>query len=407
MCWLIGPAMLLAVGCKAKHPPQDDPMPAHLTPPVDDAGAQKPRDAGVRDAPGDAASTTWPALAELPIVEPVRVIGLPARGDVPRFDVGGPVIVGDVAVVSSSQLGFAAIDWHRGELAWTKPAGSHVAPPIARGDSAILIGDCLTPPEPPVGERLLGCLRVVTRTGADESYVAIHGARVDAFGDSPGVQQVWLDGDRAVRWRRGDQAVTVDVMSGAAAPAAIEPPPVHIVYRSHAWDIARTPDRIVARERGKVAWQTRRPYGQLLGGVYLPEQAPMLRISSVGVFGGRAEINLLDMDATGSLHGQVAFPVPGISTLGDAIDAVGNTAIAVRLDASLDHDFVVGYAANALLVYVYPLPQVPRADPVGVAVAPDAVLVFHDGDTFTVLPELSAPPMAPGTPKQPSDFTTP
>ena len=42
------------------------------------------------------------------------------------------------------------------------------------------------------------------------------------------------------------------------------------------------------------------------------------------------------------------------------------------MDSSLRHDFLVGYAANALLMYVYPLPEVPRADPVGVAVAPDA-----------------------------------
>ena len=58
---------------------------------------------------------------------------------------------------------------------------------------------------------------------------------------------------------------------------------------------------------------------------------------------------------------------------------------------SLERDFIVGYAANALLMWVYPLPVVPRPDAVGVAVAPDAVVVFHDGDTLTILPELSAP----------------
>jgi hypothetical protein len=77
------------------------------------------------------------------------------------------------------------------------------------------------------------------------------------------------------------------------------------------------------------------------------------------------------------------------------------------MDASLRHDFIVGYAANALLMYVYPLPEVPRADPVGLAIAPDAVLVFHDGDTFTVLPELSAPPTAPGATERPSQNPTP
>ena len=116
---------------------------------------------------------------------------------------------------------------------------------------------------------------------------------------------------------------------------------------------------------------------------------------------------LLDIDATGSLHGQAAFPVPAISALGHAVDAVGNTAVAIRMDSSLRHDFIVGYAANALLMYVYPLPEIPRAEPVGVAIAPDAVLVFHDGDTFTVLPELSSPPTAPGAPRAPSQNPTP
>jgi len=386
--------LVLAGACGGKRAPRHDDPP----PPPGDAGPAG--DAGVVDAPGP-----WPALAAFPAVEPVRVIALPARPDVPRFDVGGPVIAGDVAIVSSSQFGFAAIDWRRGALAWTRPAGLHVAPPIAKAESAILIGDCINPPE--VNDTLLGCLRVVTAAGADESYAAIHGKLVEAFVTAPGPQEVWLDGERAVRWRRGEHAVTVDLITGVAKPAAAEPPTVRVVYRTHTWDITRTDERIVAREHGKLAWQTRHPYSALLGAVYLAELAPMVRVASMGAFGGRAEMNLLDIDATGSLHGQAAFPVPAIGMLGHAINAVGDTAIAVRMDTSLRHDFIVGYAANALLVYVYPLPEVPRADPVGVAVAPDAVLVFHDGDTFTVLPELSSPPTAPGTPKPPSQNPTP
>jgi hypothetical protein len=133
----------------------------------------------------------------------------------------------------------------------------------------------------------------------------------------------------------------------------------------------------------------------------------MIRVANVGTFGGRAELNLLDIDATGSLHGQAAFPVPALSLLGFAASPVGDVAIAVRLDASLRRDFIVGYAANALLMYVYPLPGVPRADPVGVAIAEDAVVAFHDGDTVTVLPELSTPPTAPGAPRAPSQNPTP
>jgi hypothetical protein len=99
--------------------------------------------------------------------------------------------------------------------------------------------------------------------------------------------------------------------------------------------------------------------------------------------------------------------VPGIGLVGHAIDSVGDVALAVRLDTSLEREYIAGYAANALLVWVYPLPQMKRADPIGAAVAPDAVVVFHDGDTITVLPELSAPPTAPGAVKAPLENATP
>ena len=389
---------LALAACKARRDPRrDDPMPE---PPPSDAGAGDAR------AQADAAKR-WPELAGLPSAEAVRVVALPVRSDMPRFNVGGPVIADDVAVVSSSQFGFAAIDWRRGALVWTKPAGLHVAPPVALRDTVVLIGDCFNPPDLPSGETLLGCVRVVTASGTDRSYTAIRGRRVAEFAAEPGPQQLWLEGERAVRWRRGERAVAVDLVTGAATPAAADPPPVHVVYGSRAWDVAHRGERIVAHERGKLAWQTQNPYTALLGAVYLDEQAPMVRVANVGAFGGRAEMNLLDIDATGSLHGQAAFPVPAIGLLGHAVDAVGNTAIAVRMDSSLRRDFVVGYAANALMMYVHALPEVPRADPVGLAIAPDAVLVFHDGDTFTVLPELSAPPTAPGAPRAPSENPTP
>jgi hypothetical protein len=392
---VIGVVVALAA-CRST--PRDEPAPPPAQ--VDEAAAPAASDAGASDAAGP-----WPELAEYPAAAAIRVIALPARPDIPRFDVGGPVITGDVAVVSSSQFGFIAVDWRHGQLAWTKPAGLHVAPPVAHGDSAVLIGDCLTPPD--VSDTLLGCLRVVTAAGADQSYAAIHGARVDAFAREPGLQQVWLDSERTVRWRRGNLAVSVDLITAVARPATAEPPPIRVRYRSHTWDITRTEERIIARERGKIAWQTQHAYTSLLGAVYLTEQAPMVRAARIGPFAGISELNLLDIDATGSLHGQVAFPVPALSLLGYAIDAVGTTAIALRMDASLRHDYIAGFAPSALLMYVYPLPEIPRADPVGVAIASDGVLVFHDGDSFTVLPELSAPATAPGATKPASRNPTP
>jgi hypothetical protein len=134
----------------------------------------------------------------------------------------------------------------------------------------------------------------------------------------------------------------------------------------------------------------------------------MVRVARAGRFRGNPEILIFDIDATGSLHGQVTmYPVPGIGIVGQAISKVGNTALAIRLDTSLEHDYVAGYAANAALQWVYPLPQTLRPDPIGLALTHDAVVVFHDGDTVTVLPELSAPPTAPGAVREPSENATP
>ncbi|MDB4954707.1 MAG: hypothetical protein JWO36_2276 [Myxococcales bacterium] len=385
--------MLLPAGCKSKRSARDD---APL--------ASTPRDASTPDA------AAWPELASFPHTDPVRVVALPAKPDVPRFDVGGPAVIGDVAIVSSSQFGFIAVDYKRGQIAWTKPAGVRVAPPLAKGGSVVLIGDCLNPPEVPDGQQLLGCVRVVSPTGADEGYVAIHGALADVtpFATSAGLQRVWSASDRTVTWRRGEAAVSVDLVSGVATATSAEDPPLVVHYKERTWEIRQTPEgMIAAREHGHDAWHTSRPYTKLLGAVYLPGQSPMVRASNAGIFAGQPEMNLFDIDATGSLHGQVAFPVPGIMLLGHAIDSVGDVAIAVRLDRSISRDFIVGYAANALIMWVYPLPVQARPDPVGVAITSDAVVVFHDGDLLTILPELSAPPTSPGAARAPLENPTP
>lgn len=391
--------LVVACGSKSKAPRRDD------------AAVVAARDAAVADAD----TAPWPELAKLPTVEPVRVIALPARPDVPRFTVGGPVLAGDVAIVSSSQFGFIAVDFRRGQIAWTKPAGAHVAPPQVVDGNVVLVGDCTNPPEVSAGETLLGCMRVVTRTGADLAYLAVRGKAkaVAEFAAAAGEQHV----DRrepqrdkpqsGVVWRRGDSAVAIDLMTGVATPVPGGEPPVVITYKEKTWRVRRTENGFISAE-GKPSWQTERAYTTLLGAVYLPEQSPMVRVSSATRHEGKPELLLFDIDATGSLAGQVSLhTAPGIGLIGHAIDSVGDVALAVRLDTSLERDYIAGYAANALLMWTYPLPRVPRADPVGIAIASDAVVVFHDGDTFTVLPELSAPPTAPGAVRVPSENATP
>jgi len=374
------------------------------------------RDEAVTAPPADASSVaSWPELEELPRAEPVRVILVPARPDVPRFEVGGPMIDGDIAVVSSSQLGFAAVSWRRGTLLWTKPAGTRVAPPLVHDGRFVLIGACLSPPEVPDDHLLLGCLRVVTPDGADQAYLAVHGKakRVAAFAGAVGEQEVTATGEHTVRWRRGDAAVTVDLVRGIATPTPATPTPVVVEHGGRRWEIVHD-ETLVARSKGKIAWATEHEVTALLGAVWLPEQSPMIRYANLSAHGDRPVIRLLDIDATGSMHGQAALTAtPGIGLLGHAISPVGDVALAIRLDRSIQRDYIAAYAANALLMWVYPLPQIPRADPVGVAIAldedsaPEAVVVFHDGDTVTVLPSLSAPPTAPGAARAPLEKPTP
>jgi len=391
------------LGCKSKrdmHP--DDPMPE--PPRVDDASAPIPIDA----------APVWPELEGYPRTTPERVISLPTRPDVPRFEVGGPVIRGDIAVVASSQVGFVAVDWRTGKLAWTKPAGTHVAPPARTADGFVLIGDCLRPPDSfPEGQRLLGCLRVVTTTGTDLAYFAIRARPskgIAAFAAERGDQAVWRDGDR-FRWKRGAAAISIDPVSGIARPADPTPPPLEVAYKDRAWDITQVDGRLVAYRGGthSAAWRSEHRFTQLIGAVYLPEMSPMVRVVNLGAFRGTPEIDVLDYDATGSLHFQVLRPSPGIGLLAWATSSVGDTALVVRVDNSLRRDAVVAYAASAMLMWVYPLPEHERTDPVGVAISEDAdaVVMFHDGDTITVLPDLSAPPTAPGAARASSKKPTP
>lgn len=363
------------------------------------------RDAVAADAAAKDANA-WSALDGYPRVEPVRTIALPARPGVPRFDVGGPVLAGDIAVVASSQFGFIGVDWRRGEIAWTKPAGHHVAPPVIAGDRIVLVGECHTPPLLPRDEVLVGCLRVVAASGADRAAIAIRAkaGTVDEFLAAPGAHALWVESEERVRWRRGDAAVSVDLLTGKATPAPARAPALAVTDTGRTWQVEHVDGRVVAG--GHSTWQTEHAYTALVGVTHVGD-APLLRLAHIRPIASAPHVHLIDMDPTGSLHTSTARPVPGIALHAAAISPIGDTALAVRMDASIQRDFIAGYASNALLMWVWALPEVPRADPVGVAIAQDAVVVFHDGDTLTVLPELSAPPTSPGAPSRASRNPTP
>jgi hypothetical protein len=197
-------------------------------------------------------------------------------------------------------------------------------------------------------------------------------------------------------------------------PASSAPPPLAIDDRARPWEVEQLDGTLIARASGKHLWQREQPFTALLGAVYLPARAPMIRGAAFSGEAGAPELRLIDLDATGATTGpEATTPVPGIGVLAHAISPVGDVALAVRLDRSLAHDYIAGYAANAQLRWVSPLPSIARADPIGVAVgldaarAPVAVVVFHDGDTVTILPALSSSPTAPGAIRGPSENATP
>jgi hypothetical protein len=358
------------------------------------------------DAHGaDASLTDFAELAGLPRAAAVRAIELPTRIDVPRFEVHGPVVSGGVAVVASSQLGFAAIDWKQGKLMWSKPAGSHVAPPLvlASGD-LVLLGDCAVPPSlADLGDAaLLGCLRVVTSAGVDRSYGAVLGEPALAERmRSPGEQRAWVIDERHVAWQRGETSATVELATGQARRGAPPRSPLVVRYKSTELEISLDDEgALSARKLGEPSgkkpapvWKAPGRFAALLGTVPgQPYESPMLRVVRASAVRGvngptsGAYFDVIDLDAMTAAGGQAAFPSPGIQLLGTGGGTGAAAALAVRLDRSLRRDYVVAYTSSARIAWAYPLPVMMRSDPVGLAIVDDAVLAFHDGDTLTVLP---------------------
>ena len=193
-------------------------------------------------------------------------------------------------------------------------------------------------------------------------------------------------------WQRGDQAVHISLGDGRAAPIAAPRNEVIARHNDHGWHIALDGEALVALDdAGKFAWRVDVRFAAVLGIIAgRSYEVPMVRVAHLNGVSGIGHVELLDIDATGSKRGQAAFPMPGIALLGqDFAAANGDTVLAVRMDTSLQHDFVVGYDGHSAVVWTWHLPIMARPDPVGVVIANDGVVVFHDGDRLTILPPLS------------------
>lgn len=344
----------------------------------------------------------FPELAELPRTRPLRILELPARLDRPRFDVHGPVLLPDepeLAVVATSQLGFHAVSWRTGKVAWSRAGGAHVAPPVVLpGGDVVLLGDCAVAPD--LEEPVLGCARVVSASGADRSDGVVVGPpALAARAAAPGPQRAWALDERHVAWQRGEHALTLELPAGRARAGAPPPPPVRVRHGDLELAITLDDDGQLRAHRvggrGELVWQGLASFTALLAVVPARgHDSPMLRLArpssvrSVGASSSGSAFDVLDIDALTGTGGQAATPAPGIQILASASGPRQSAAMVVRLDRSLRRDYVIAYTSTAHVAWVYPLPEALRPDPVGLAVAADAVLVFHDGDTLTVLPPI-------------------
>ncbi|MEZ4366276.1 MAG: hypothetical protein R2939_08295 [Kofleriaceae bacterium] len=372
-----GLASLALAGCKGERAAL--PPPPTPTPTSTDAAPPPP--------PVD----PWPELAELPGVEPSRRLTLPTDGRRPRLSVVGPVVVGEVAVVGGSQLGFTAIELGSGELRWTLPTGLRAVTPLRWGDELLLVDDCAEAPTVIATDRVLGCYRIVSADGAVVAAGTVVGARgdIDVFAGARGDSFLVADGaPGVVRWQRGDAAVTFAVDDGRARASAARPRTVRATWRERSWDLGLEDEVLVARAPdGAVAWRIDATTAAVLGVIPAAgHEAPMVRVARIGGLSGRGMVGVLDVDATGSRHGQAAFPLPGISILASAMADDGTTALATRVDASLSRDVVALLDRRGAVAWVWPLPHREHVEPLGVAVADEVVLVFHDGDQLTWLP---------------------
>lgn len=100
------------------------------------------------------------------------------------------------------------------------------------------------------------------------------------------------------------------------------------------------------------------------------------RLRALALDGGLSPA-ILDADGARVARGA---PVPARRALTAAWTASGGVVVAAREHAT-ERDEVIAFDAAGARVWVWRLPQAdaPRADPIGLAVAPDRVVVFHDG----------------------------
>ncbi|HPH70332.1 MAG TPA: hypothetical protein PLF40_31495, partial [Kofleriaceae bacterium] len=225
-------------------------------------------DAAARTADAAPARNWTTDLGDLPWISATRLIKVPVHADQPRFDVVGPVVVGDLAVVGSSQFGFAAIRWSDGSTAWTKPTGLHLAPPLVLDDNVLLIADCAKAPVIDESQVLLGCLRTVSGTGNDLSLAAIVAPPelAEAFAGTTGPSRVWAIAPTKIAWQRGDVTLEFDPLAPRAKRSAATAPSITATINKVALTFKQTDEAVLALDdKGKEQWRVGGRFAAVLG----------------------------------------------------------------------------------------------------------------------------------------------
>jgi hypothetical protein len=407
--WLAGVAAAAAAcGSRDAAPPRGrDAAPARP-----ESRAEAPGDAGPADA-RPAGAAAWDALAALPAARPRWRVDVPR--DPLRAERGlvGPLVVDGVALVAGEAIGVAGVDVATGDLVLHRPEPPGDAGPVVYGSDAMLVvAPCLHELPVAPGDRQLGCYAALAVRG-QAAYGAgsvVIAAEALPDGVATGRRELRVAGRRAflgagdggdAAWvtfelpepPRGEVRATPvaprDVPPAAHAPrvrSAVGGHPVDAWLDDDALDL-RYHDPDVLAPRAAVARVAVAP-----GGVWEAPGGGAVRAFSFPEPGadGAASVQPVEIPLDQLVKDPLAPPLPGIAVLAAAHDpATGAFVAAIRLDATLTHDYVAAFTPAAALAWVWRLPPPrggARALPTGVGITAAGVVVFHDGSAVTGLP---------------------
>lgn len=318
-------------------------------------------------------------------------------------DAHGPILIDGVAIVAASGIGAMGVDLARGEILYQRAQGSHVPLPVPIApDQLLTVGDCLSPVDVPKGAELIGCYTVLAlRDPAAYGAGSLIASPADAAALGGGSTALAVTGRTAylgrsdgwIRWELGDpprgeaRATAVprrDVPEHAGSPSLtvgegddrVELWSVDDVLELRYHDPSLISDRSAVKDISSAP-------GALGAISDDPRAARAFRLPQ-----GEAAIQPVVIHVDGLELRELGTAMPGISLLA-AAHGVRGYAIAVRLDATLQHDYVAALTADGRVAWVYELPAPPgggRAQPVGLAMTDQLVVVFHDAVAVAALP---------------------